>query len=97
MDSGPSFLLSRFMLVLYGLVPLGIIILASCSCIELIGTTDRGKIWSAATIAFGTLLTTFAVALTNHSFAAACTAISLYRVLVVTKKRRSWLLFATAA
>ena len=91
------FLLGRFMLVLYGLVPLGIIILASCSCIELIGTTDRGKIWSSATIAFGTLLTTFAVALTNHSFAAACTAISLYCVLVVTKKEgRSWLLFAAA-
>ena len=91
------FLLGRFMLVLYGLVPLGIIILASCSCIELTGTTDRGKIWSAATIAFGTLLTTFAVALTNHSFAAACTAASLYCVLVVTKKaQRSWSLFAAA-
>ncbi|MEO2042701.1 MAG: glycosyltransferase family 2 protein [Pirellulales bacterium] len=91
------FLLGRFMLVLYGLVPLGVTILASCSCIELIGTTDRGKIWSAATIAFGTLLTTFAVALTNHSFAAACTAISLYCVLVVTKTQgRSWFLFAAA-
>lgn len=91
------FLLGRFMLVLYGLIPLGIIILASCSCIELTGVTDRGKIWSAATIAFGTLLTTFAVALTNHSFAAACAAVSLYCVLVVTKKEgRSWVLFAIA-
>ena len=91
------FLLGRFMLVLYGLIPLGIIILASCSCIELTGATDRGKIWSAATIACGTLLTTFAVALTNHSFAAACAAVSLYCVLVVTTKEgRSWLLFAIA-
>ena len=91
------FLLGRFMLVLYGLIPLGIIILASCCCIELTGMTDRGKIWSAATIAFGTLLTTFAVALTNHSFAAACTAVSLYCVLAVTKKGcRSWSLFAAA-
>ena len=59
--------------------------------------TDRGKIWSAATIACGTLLTTFAVALTNHSFAAACTAVSLYCVLAVTTKEGcSWLLFAVA-
>ena len=91
------FLLGRLMLILYGLIPLGIMIFASCRCIELIGTTDRGKIWSAAAIAFGTFLTTFAVALTNHSFAAACTAISLYCVLVITQKQGPpWLLFATA-
>jgi hypothetical protein len=83
------FLLGRFMLLLYGMFPLAIVITISCCCIELSGTTDRGRIWSAASMAFGTLLTTFAVALTNHSFAAACAAASLYCILLITKKKSS--------
>ena len=91
------FLLGRIMLFLYGMLPLAIIITMSCCCIELVGETDRGRIWSAASIAFGTLLTTFAVALTNHSFAAACAATSLYCVLLITKNNaRTWKLFAAA-
>lgn len=91
------FLLGRFMLLLYGMLPLAIVITISCCCIELSGTTDRGRIWSAAAIAFGTLLTTFAVALTNHSFAAACAAASLYCILLITKKNlRTWKIFIAA-
>ena len=91
------FLLGRLMLFLYGMLPLAITITMSCCCIELVGETDRGRIWSAASIAFGTLLTTFAVALTNHSFAAACASASLYCVLLITKRNvRTWTIFAAA-
>jgi len=59
-----------------------------------VGTTDWGRAWAAALIAGGTLLTTFAVVLTNHLFAAACVAISAWLVLRIgrdgLRSRRSF-------
>ena len=91
------FEMGRLLMVLYGLVPLGITIHFTCRLIDAIGTSDWGRIWAAALICCGTMLTTFAVVLTNHIPAAACTAASawlLYRIRC--DGVRSWWHFATA-
>lgn len=91
------FEMGRLLMVLYGLVPLGITIHFTCRLIDAIGTSDWGRIWAAALICCGTMLTTFAVVLTNHIPAAACTAASawlLYRIRC--DGVRSWWYFATA-
>lgn len=72
------FEMGRMLMVLFGLVPLGITILFGCRLIEAFGTTDWGRVWAAALVACGTLLTTFAVVLTNHLPAAACVAASAW-------------------
>jgi hypothetical protein len=72
------FELGRMLMVLFGLVPLGIAILFTCRLVEALGTTDWGRIWAVALAACGTLLTTFAVVLTNHLPAAACVAASAW-------------------
>jgi hypothetical protein len=65
--------------------------------IESLGTSDWGRLWTAALAACGTLLTTFAVVLTNHLPAAAATAVSLWAVLAVRgESRGSWAAYATA-
>ena len=79
------FALGRTLLVVYGLLPLGLFMLFSFRLIDRIGTTDWGRLWAAAVAAGGTLLDTFAIVLTNHVPAAACTAASawfLHRVAV---------------
>jgi glycosyltransferase involved in cell wall biosynthesis len=70
------FEMGRLLMVVYGLVPLGICMLFSFRLIDRIGTTDWGRFWAAALAAGGTLLNTFAIVLTNHVPAAACTAAS---------------------
>jgi glycosyltransferase involved in cell wall biosynthesis len=70
------FELGRVLMVLYGLVPLAIFMLFSFRLIDRIGTSDWGRLWAAGLAAGGTLLNTFAVVLTNHLPAAACTAAS---------------------
>lgn len=72
------FELGRMLMVLFGLVPLGITILCACRLVETVGATDWARIWAAALVACGTLLTTFAVVLTNHVPAAACVAASAW-------------------
>ena len=91
------FEMGRLLMVLYGLVPLLVTIFFTCRFIDRIGTTDWGRIYAAAIIACGTFLTTFAVVLTNHLPAAACTAASgwlLYRIRC--DGLRSWAAFAAA-
>ena len=91
------FELGRLLLVLYGLLPLAVTMVATFGCIDRLGQTDGGRLWAAAVIAGGTLLNTFAVVLNNHLFAAACTAVSLWAVLaVLLDGRRRWGWFATA-
>jgi len=68
--------LGRLLAGLFGLGPLALVILFTCRLVEVTGRTDWGRIWSAALICGGTLLTTFAVVLTNHLPAAACAAAS---------------------
>jgi hypothetical protein len=55
----------------------------SIRTIESLGTSDWGRIWTVAFAATGTLLTTFAVVLTNHLPAAAAAAASLWAVLAI--------------
>ena len=91
------FEMGRLLMVLYGLVPLALTILFTCRLIDAIGTTDWGRIWAASLIACGTMLSTFAVVLTNHVPAAACTAASawlLYRIRC--DGLRSWWAFGLA-
>jgi hypothetical protein len=89
------FEMGRLLMVLYGLVPLLVTILFTCRLVDAIGTTDWGRIYAVAVIACGTFLTTFAIVLTNHLPAAACTAASgwlAYRVRC--HGLRSWTSFA---
>ena len=74
------FEMGRMLMVVYGLLPLAVTILFTCRVVDAVGTSDWGRIWSAALIACGTLLTTFAVVLTNHVPAAACTAAGVWLV-----------------
>ncbi len=91
------FELGRMLMVVYGLVPLGLLILFSARVIDRLGTTDWGRIYAVALITGGTLLTTFAVVLTNHLPAATCTAASLWLLLrIVGDGVRSWRAFAAA-
>ena len=72
------FEMGRLLMVVYGLVPLSIFMLFSFRLIDRIGTTEWGRLWAAALAAGGTLLNTFAIVLTNHVPAAACTAVSAW-------------------
>ena len=72
------FEMGRGLMVLYGLTPLAIFMLFTFRLIDRIGTSDWGRLWAAGLAAGGTLLTTFAVVLTNHIPAAACTAASAW-------------------
>ena len=74
------FELGRTLMVVYGLLPLAVCMLFTLRLIDRIGTTDWGRLWAAALAAGGTLLNTFAVVLTNHLPAAACTAASAWLV-----------------
>jgi glycosyltransferase involved in cell wall biosynthesis len=91
------FEVGRILMVLFGLVPLLAAIACTCLLIESIGTTDWGRLWSAALISCGTMLTTFSVVLTNHVPAAACTACSGWLVhRIRCDGLRSWTAFAAA-
>lgn len=91
------FELGRMLMVAYGLLPLGLLILFTARVLDRLGTTDWGRIWSVALITGGTLLTTFAVVLTNHLPAAACTAASLWLLMRIAGDGvRSWRAFAAA-
>jgi hypothetical protein len=72
--------IGRFMLVLLNVVPLVIGFLLLASLVERFGTTDWGRIFVMAAAAFGTFLTTFAVAINNHLPAAVCAVAAIYAV-----------------
>lgn len=91
------FELGRSLLIFYSLLPLAIGLWASFSCIEQMGHSDSGRLWTAAVVTGGTMLTTFAIVLTNHLFAAACVAVSLRALLsIVQKEKFTWGRFAVA-
>ncbi len=91
------FELGRILMVTYGLLPLGLMILFTARVIDRLGSSDWARIWSVALISGGTLLTTFAVVLTNHLPAAACTAASLWLLVRIAGDGvRSWRAFAAA-
>jgi hypothetical protein len=91
------FELGRVLLVIGSLLPFAAFLLFTLRLVEAIGTSDQGRLWAAALVTCGTLLTTFGVALTNHLPAAACTAASawfLYRIRC--QGARGWRPFAAA-
>ncbi|MFM9025105.1 MAG: glycosyltransferase [Planctomycetaceae bacterium] len=91
------FELGRALMILFGLVPLLVAVIVTCRLVEAVGTTDWGRLWAAALAAGGTFLTTFAVVLTNHVPAAACTAASAWLVhRIAGHGARSWATFAAA-
>lgn len=90
------FEMGRMLMVVFGLLPLAVAISFTCRLVEALGTTDWGRLWSAALAACGTLLTTFAVVLTNHVPAAACTAVSAWLVHRIAAGARSWPTFCAA-
>jgi hypothetical protein len=91
------FEMGRALMILFGLVPLVAAVAFTCRLVEAVGTTDWGRLWAAALAACGTFLTTFAVVLTNHVPAAACTAVSAWLVhRIGGHGARSWAAFAAA-
>ncbi|MGB8854206.1 MAG: glycosyltransferase family 2 protein [Pirellulales bacterium] len=91
------FELGRMLMLLFGVAPLLVVILFSCRLIDAVGTTDWGRVWAVAVICCGTLLTTFAVVLTNHLPAAACAAVSGWLLVRIgSHGLRSWWAFAAA-
>lgn len=68
------FEIGRFLMLLYGVVPLAVAIGCGAWLAERIGTTDWGRIYAVAVLALGTFLLTFSSVLTNHLPAAACAA-----------------------
>jgi len=75
------FELGRLLMLIYGAVPLGIVLAFTFRSIDELGTSDWGRLWAAAVIACGTFLTTFAVVFTNHLPAAAAVAVSLWSLI----------------
>ncbi|MDR2438752.1 MAG: hypothetical protein LBE12_05200 [Planctomycetaceae bacterium] len=68
----------RTMLILCNLLPLIYCWVLLIRLIERFGTTDWGRIFSAAFVCFGTFLSTFVVTLNNHLPAVFCVTISFY-------------------
>ena len=70
--------IARAMLVVFNFLPLlAYFVLLSCLA-ERFGTTNWGRLFMMAAATFGTLLTTFSVAINNHLPAAVCTAAAIY-------------------
>ena len=91
------FEMGRMLMVVFGVAPLIAAIVFTCRLVEAVGSTDWGRLWGAALAACGTFLTTFAVVLTNHVPAAACTAASAWFVhRIAAHGGRSWATFAAA-
>jgi glycosyltransferase involved in cell wall biosynthesis len=91
------FELGRTLLVVVSLVPFAIFLGFSFRLVEAVGGSDWGRLWAAALVACGTLLTTFAVALNNHLPAAAAAAVAAWCVYRITcQGARSWRTFLAA-
>jgi hypothetical protein len=91
------FELGRMLMVVYGLVPLALVLFFTVRLIDALGASDWGRFWAAALVACGTFLTTFAVVLTNHLPAAAAVAASGWLLFEIRcRGSRSWTAFAAA-
>jgi len=77
------FYVVRGLLLLANVLPLTIYLGLMFRLIERYGRTDWGRLFIAAGAAYGTFLTTFAVTLNNHVWAAVSAAVALYAVLAV--------------
>ncbi len=70
--------IGRFMLVTLNVIPLAIYFLLLAALVERLGKTDWERIFVMTAAVFGTFLTTFAVALNNHTQGAVCAMIALW-------------------
>lgn len=68
----------RFMLITVNVIPLLGYFLLLALLVERFGRTDWGRVFVMAAAAFGTFLTTFAVAINNHLLAAISAIVALY-------------------
>ncbi len=71
--------IGRFMLITINGACLLLLFIFTARLIERLGTSDWGRVFVMASCVFGTFLTTFAVTISNHLPAAACTAVLLGR------------------
>ncbi len=72
------FYVARTMLVATNVLPMALLLILIARGAERFGTTDFGRIFVVAAAAWGTMLTTFAVTLNNHSVAAVSAAVTLH-------------------
>ncbi len=72
------FEIGRLLMVVYGGLPFALVMAFAFRGIEAVGSSDWGRFWTAALVAFGTFLSTFAVVFTNHLPAAAAAAASFW-------------------
>lgn len=72
------FVVGRIMLVFVNVIPLAICFFLLARLVERFGTTDWGRLYVMGAAAFGTFLTTFAVAINNHLPAAVCATVAMY-------------------
>jgi hypothetical protein len=84
--------IGRFMMITINGTCLLLLFFSTARLIERLGTTDWGRILVMACCVFGTFLTTFAVTVTNHLPAAACTAVLLDALVRIwfDGDRRAW-------
>ena len=68
----------RLMLITTNVLSMLVYFAVLALLIDRFGTNDWGRIFAFAAAAFGTFLTTFVVALNNHTPAAMCAAVALY-------------------
>lgn len=91
------FELGRGLLVIVSLAPFAVFLLFSFQLVEAVGGSDWGRLWAAAVLAFGTLLSAFAVVLNNHLPAAAATAAAAwYAYRITCEGVRTGTVFAAA-
>lgn len=72
------FYVVRCLLLLTNVLPLAVYLWLIFRLVERYGRTDWGRLFVAASAAYGTFLTTFSVTLNNHVWAAVSAAIALY-------------------
>ncbi len=72
------YVMGRLMLVTINILPLALMFFVLAKLVERFGNTDWGRIYVVAAACLGTLLTTFAVVLNNHTVAAVSVALALY-------------------
>lgn len=84
--------IGRFMLITINGACLLLMFVFTARLVERLGTSDWGRIFVMACCVFGTFLTTFAVTITNHLPAAACTAVLLDALVRIwfDGDRRAW-------
>lgn len=89
--------IGRFMLITVNVLPMILYFWVLGKLLERLGQTDWGRLFAMASAAFGTFLTTFAVAVNNHLPAAVCAAVALYAgARVWLDDRRQWRYFVAA-